>query len=64
MFAATFGGGLVDGDAIALRAHLHEGAEALLGTQASTKVYKGRCGQSLTATVADGGRRVVVPPPR
>jgi urease accessory protein len=64
VFAATFGGGLVDGDSIALRAHLHPGAQALLGTQASTKVYKGSgCGQSLTATVEDGASLVVLPDP-
>lgn len=64
VFAATFGGGLVDGDSIALRAHLHPGAQALLGTQASTKVYKGSgCRQSLTATVEDGASLVVLPDP-
>ena len=65
VFAATYGGGLVDGDSIALRAHLHVGARALLGTQASTKVYKGSRGgqQSLTATVEDGASLVVLPDP-
>ncbi|HEY2366660.1 MAG TPA: urease accessory protein UreD, partial [Polyangiaceae bacterium] len=39
-FVATYGGGLVDGDAIALDVKVGPGASALLSTQASTKVYR------------------------
>ena len=72
VFAATFGGGLVDGDAVHLRAHLHPGAKALLGTQAATKVYRAAsasgagargCTQTLTAAVEDGASLVVLPDP-
>jgi urease accessory protein len=44
VFAATLGGGLVDGDCIDLDVRVEPGAWALLGTQASTKVY--RCPRS------------------
>jgi len=66
VFAATFGGGLVDGDAIDLEVRVGEGARALLGTQASTKVYRSpRLGarQRIVATVEDGAALVVAPDP-
>ena len=66
VFAATFGGGLVAGDAIDLHVRVAEGACALIGTQASTKVY--RCEgettrQDLTARVEAGATLVMVPDP-
>jgi urease accessory protein len=65
-YVATYGGGLVDGDAIALDVRLGRGARAVLATQASQKVYRcprGRAGQSLDAEVADGALLVCVPDP-
>jgi len=65
-FVATYGGGLVDGDAISLDVRLGRGARAVLGTQASTKVYRcprGRATQSLDAHVGDGALLVCVPDP-
>ncbi|MFT3770871.1 MAG: urease accessory protein UreD [Minicystis sp.] len=64
--AATFGGGLVDGDGIHLDVDLAAGTTALLGTQASTKVYRcpsSACSQHLDARVADGALLAVVPDP-
>ncbi len=65
-FVATYGGGLVDGDAIALDVKVGENAKALIGTQASTKIYKcptGEVTQTLDAHVARGGLLVVAPDP-
>ena len=65
-FVATYGGGLVDGDAIALDVKVGESAKALIGTQASTKVYKcpaSEATQTLDAHVARGGLLVVAPDP-
>jgi urease accessory protein len=65
-FVATYGGGLVDGDAIALDVKVGENAKALIGTQASTKVYKcpsKEATQTLEAHVARGGLLVVAPDP-
>jgi hypothetical protein len=65
VYAATFGGGLVGGDHIQLRADVTAGARALLTTQASTKVYRSenRSRQSLTATVGANALLAVVPDP-
>ena len=65
VYAATFGGGLVGGDDIQLRADVTAGARALLTTQASTKVYRSerRARQSLTATVGANALLAVVPDP-
>src|SRR5947208_8075560 len=64
-YLATFGGGLVGGDAIDLSVTVGAGATALLATQASTKVYRSETGasQTLQADVADGGLLVLVPDP-
>jgi len=64
-FVASLGGGLVDGDAIALSVVVDAGARALLGTQASTKVYRSPRGsaQALTAHVGPGALLAVVPDP-
>jgi urease accessory protein len=66
VFVASLGGGLVDGDALEIDVEVGPGAAGLLGTQASTKVYRcpsGVCRQSLTARVAEGGVLVMVPDP-
>jgi len=65
VYVATLGGGLVDGDSIALSVEVDRGACALLGTQASTKVYRSPNGtaQRLHARVASGGLLAVLPDP-
>jgi urease accessory protein len=66
VFVATFGGGLVDGDTITLDVEVGPFASALLGTQASTKVYRcpsHRCRQDLRARVAEGALLVSLPDP-
>jgi len=56
-FVTNFGGGLVDGDAIDLRIDVGRDARALVGTQASTKVYRSPngCRQSFVANVEQNG---------
>jgi urease accessory protein len=67
VFASTYGGGLVEGDRIALTVDLAAGSTAMIGTQASTKVYSCRGGrassQSLLAKVADDALLVQSPDP-
>ncbi len=67
VYSTTYGGGLVAGDEIDLQLRVGRGASGVLGTQASTKVYRspGRlaCRQKLRATVADGGLLVLAPDP-
>jgi urease accessory protein len=64
---STYGGGLLAGDNIALRLAAGPNTRCLLGTQASTKVYRstdGRPGrQSIDAIVAAGAVLVVAPDP-
>jgi urease accessory protein len=65
-FVSTYGGGLVDGDAIGLEVKVRRGARALLGTQASTKVYRcprGETRQTIAADVEPGALLVVAPDP-
>jgi urease accessory protein len=65
VFAASLGGGLVNGDALVLSIDVEAGASALLGTQASTKVYcsPGGTSQALRAHVAPGAMLAIVPDP-
>ncbi|MGK4002520.1 urease accessory protein UreD [Sorangium sp. So ce1036] len=65
VFVASLGGGLVGGDAISLDVRVAGGAAALLGTQASTKVYRSPLGsrQRLDADVGEGGLLVAIPDP-
>ncbi len=68
VFLASLGGGLVDGDRIDVDVDVGEGASALLGTQASTKVYRSPaggpgCSQRLSARVASGATLTIVPDP-
>ena len=60
---SSLGGGLLQGDAIAVEARVGAGATLQLSTQASTKVYRGARGaaQSLDADVKAGGLLVVTP---
>ncbi|MEO7328853.1 MAG: urease accessory protein UreD, partial [Minicystis sp.] len=66
VYVATFGGGLVDGDALHLDVTVSAGTTALLGTQASTKVYRcptSSCRQDLVARVGAGALLVSLPDP-
>jgi urease accessory protein len=65
VFATSFGGGLVDGDAIELSVRVGVGASALVATQSQTKVFRGARGatQGLDADVADGALLVLLPDP-
>lgn len=60
---SSLGGGLVDGDDVALEVRVDAGATAVITTQASTKVYKGSSRQRTEVHVADEGAALVVPDP-
>ena len=64
---STYGGGLLPGDDIRLDIEAGEGTRAVIGTQASTKVYRSERGlgarQSLRAVVGAGAMLAVVPDP-
>ena len=65
VFTSTYGGGLVAGDAIALDVALGESTTCLLGTQASTKIYRSPaqvpCRQALNVTVGAGATCIAAP---
>jgi urease accessory protein len=65
VYAATYGGGLLGGDTIAIDATLDAGTSALLSTQASTKVYRANAHakQHLRVRAADDSMFVVLPDP-
>jgi len=67
VFVATFGGGLLPGDRLALDVTVGEAATALVGTQAQTKVFRagaaGGATQRVRAEVAPGGLLVWLPDP-
>jgi urease accessory protein len=65
VYLANLGGGMVDGDRIDLRIESEPGTSALIGTQASTKVYRSPrgCSQRLEVHVADGAAIAIVPDP-
>jgi urease accessory protein len=65
VYSATYGGGLVDGDAIRLAVDVAPRAAAFISTQSSTKAYRSARGTStrLDALVGDGGLLVVSPDP-
>ena len=58
---SSLGGGLVDGDDVALEVSVDAGATALVTTQASTKVYRGASRQRLDVRVHGNGNVLVVP---
>ena len=64
-YLSSFGGGLVAGDDIAVTVRVGEGARCYLGTQASTKVFKGpkQSRQQLRAEVKSGALLVLAPDP-
>jgi urease accessory protein len=65
VFSSSYGGGLVDGDALSLDIDVRPGATALVSTQASTKVYRSPRGTSVDtrARIASGGLLVLLPDP-
>ncbi len=65
VFLASLGGGLLDADCIDVRMDVGAGASALLGTQASTQVYRSPRGasQKLAAQVGAGALLALVPDP-
>jgi urease accessory protein len=65
IYTSSFGGGLVDGDRIAMEIDVGRGAAAFISTQASTKVYRSPGGTSaaMHARVAADGLLVVAPDP-
>ena len=65
VYTATYGGGLVGGDAIHLTVDVEPGARAVLTTQSSTKVYRSMrpATQQVIARVGDGALLVVGPDP-
>src|SRR5262245_25857867 len=60
---SSLGGGLVDGDAVALEVRVDAGATAVITTQASTKVYKGSSQQRTRVSVDGDGAVLVLPDP-
>lgn len=60
---SSLGGGLVDGDAIALDVCVESGATCVVTSQASTKVYKGSSSQRTTVRVHADATALVVPDP-
>lgn len=67
VYSSTFGGGLVAGDEIHLELQLSDNTTCVLGTQASTKVYRDPnhvgCRQTCRATIDNGALLVAVPDP-
>lgn len=57
----TFGGGLVDGDAIDVELVVEEGATLVVFTQSTTKAFRGRSRQAIRADVR--GTLVLLPDP-
>jgi urease accessory protein len=65
VYLASYGGGLVGGDALRIDIDVERGAAAVISTQASTKVYRSPRGasQQLRAGVADDALLVLAPDP-
>ena len=63
IYTSSHGGGLVDGDDIAMRASIGAGATAFLSTQSATKVYRSPRGTraALDADVGENALLVVAP---
>jgi urease accessory protein len=61
--AGNLGGGLVDGDDLALEVTVERGATCVVTTQASTKVYRGRTRQRTAVRVCETGTAIVAPDP-
>jgi urease accessory protein len=65
IYASSYGGGLVDGDAVSLEIAVGRGASAFISTQASTKVYRSCRGTEsrVRAQVEADGLLVLAPDP-
>jgi urease accessory protein len=65
VYTATLGGGLVDGDHLRVEVVVAEETTCVLGTQASTKVYRSPsgCSQQLEARVDRGAALAILPDP-
>ncbi len=65
IYASSYGGGLVGGDAIRLSVEVGQGAAAFISTQSSTKAYRSDLGAttSVHARVGDGALLVLAPDP-
>ena len=65
VYAATYGGGIVGGDAIRLNVDAAQGARAVITTQASTKVYRSLrpASQHVKSSIDDDALLVVLPDP-
>jgi urease accessory protein len=63
LVAGTLGGGLVDGDQVALALEVGAGAALMVATQAQAKIYRGASSQRLSARVGAGGVLVCAPDP-
>jgi urease accessory protein len=65
VYTSSYGGGLVDGDRLAIEVDVRRHAAAVLSTQASTKVYRSPGGTSvnLNARIENGGSLIVIPDP-
>ncbi len=61
--AGNLGGGLVDGDDLALEVTVDRGATCVVTTQASTKVYRGQTRQRTAVRVDEAGTAIIVPDP-
>ncbi len=63
----TLGGGLVAGDEIRVDVNVGRGCSAMMGTQASTKVYRNPerlgCSQELSARVEEDATLIIAPDP-
>jgi urease accessory protein len=60
VFLVSLGGGLVDGDHVGVSVDVEDGAAALVGTQASTKIYRSPRGCQQALHVRAGGESTVV----
>ena len=65
IFTSSYGGGLVDGDAISMQTTIGTGACAFVSTQASTKVYRSPhgTGVEMIGEVCDDGLLILAPDP-
>ena len=65
VYTSSYGGGLVDGDRVAIDVEVGPGAAAFVSTQASTKVYRSPRGTSaeLAGRVERDGLLIVAPDP-
>jgi urease accessory protein len=65
IYTSSYGGGLVDGDVVAMDVAVGDGAATFVSTQASTKVYRSFRGTEsrLRARVGRGGLLIVAPDP-